>query len=340
MRTTTIYRINEKDRTIDIAQSVKNNDEDLRAAVLNTRTFTFDELMYQHKTFREHTEPFENFRNRLNNALWIGRSISVDTEDMVGRFTSEYGENVFLSGFVREVIELYDSERRVLIKPNDVIIGSITKSKLQTDIAKKINALFDKKLRMLCSDSYFNCNIVLEHYSLVTSRIVIAADAYTFSVFHESDNALFALLAELGQIVHRNKWTECKCGFCGRLFLNIEGEVCCSASACKEAQKAQKELIYRETTKEYSQIKKTYDSYVRRYKGYLMAAHIDTRYPADYDEFIQAKEEKQADMDKLKKKLIRNGLPAHELYELGEKYKKEIRAIAEKILEKYGNSSA
>ena len=43
MNTTTIYRINEKDRTIDIAQSVK--DTDFRAAVLNTKTYAFDELM-------------------------------------------------------------------------------------------------------------------------------------------------------------------------------------------------------------------------------------------------------------------------------------------------------
>mgnify|MGYP003408991010 CR=1 FL=1 len=49
METTTIYRINETDRTIDIVQSVDNTDESIHGAVLNTRTFTFDELMNQHK---------------------------------------------------------------------------------------------------------------------------------------------------------------------------------------------------------------------------------------------------------------------------------------------------
>ena len=337
MQVTTIYRINEKDRTIDIAQSVKNNDEDLRAAVLNTRIFTFDELMNQHILFRKHTEVFENFRNRLNSALRTGRSISIDTDDMIGRFLSEYGENIFFKGFVSEVIERYDSERQVLLKPNDILFGTIAKSKIQTEIAEKINALFDEKLKLICKEAYFNYNINMDYFSVQSSKIIIVTDEYTFNVFHESDNALFVLLADLGQIVHHNRWTVCKCGFCHKFFLAGENEVCCEAVLCKEAQKEQKELIYRENTKEYSQIKKTYDSYVRRYKGYLTAAHIDTLYPADYDEFIQAKEEKQADMDKLKKKLIRNGLPTKELYELGERYKKEIKSIVEKILEKRAN---
>ena len=45
MGTTTIYRINETDRTINIAQSVNDTDESLHGAVLNTRMYTFDELM-------------------------------------------------------------------------------------------------------------------------------------------------------------------------------------------------------------------------------------------------------------------------------------------------------
>lgn len=49
MGTTTIYRINETDRTINIAQSVNDTDESLHGAVLNTRMYTFDELMNQHK---------------------------------------------------------------------------------------------------------------------------------------------------------------------------------------------------------------------------------------------------------------------------------------------------
>ena len=53
MGITTIYRINETDRTINIAQSVIDTDESIHGAVLNTRTYTFDELMNQHKVFCE-----------------------------------------------------------------------------------------------------------------------------------------------------------------------------------------------------------------------------------------------------------------------------------------------
>ncbi len=330
MNTATIYRINEKDRTTDIAQSVK--DTDFRAAVLNTRTFTFDELMNQHRTFREHIEPLESFRNRLNSALRIGRSIAVDTSDMIGRFTSEHGENIFFNGFVREVIELYDSERQALLKPNDVIIGTLTRSKLQADIAEKIGVLFDSKLKLLTDKAFFDHNSNIEHYSAHFKSTVIAADEYTFGVFRESDNSLLDLLFEIGQLVHRNKWTECECGFCHRIFLDIDGEVCCSNAACKEAQQAQKETIYRESTKEYADIKRSYDAYVRRYKSYLVTARIDTLYPDKFDEFMQAKEERQAEMSRLKRRLINYGLPGEELYELGEKFKREIRALAENIL--------
>lgn len=330
MNTATIYRINEKDRTTDIAQSVK--DTDFRAAVLNTRTFTFDELMNQHRTFREHIEPLESFRNRLNSALRIGRSIAVDTSDMIGRFTSEHGENIFFNGFVREVIELYDSESQALLKPNDVIIGTLTRSKLQADIAEKIGVLFDSKLKLLTDKAFFDHNSNIEHYSAHFKSTVIAADEYTFGVFRESDNSLLDLLFEIGQLVHRNKWTECECGFCHRIFLDIDGEVCCSNAACKEAQQAQKETIYRESTKEYADIKRSYDAYVRRYKSYLVTARIDTLYPDKFDEFMQAKEERQAEMSRLKRRLINYGLPGEELYELGEKFKREIRALAENIL--------
>ena len=323
MNTTTIYRIKEKDRTIDIAQSVK--DTDFRAAVLNTKTYAFDELMNQHKAFRENTAPLETFRNRLNSALRIGRSISVDTSDMIGRFTSENGENIFFNGFVREVIELYDSERLALLKPNDVIIGTITRSKLQTDIAEKIGVLFDSKLKLLTDKAFFDHNSNIEHYSAHFKSTVIAADEYTFGVFRESDNSLLDLLFEIGQLVHRNKWKECECGFCHRLFLDIDGEVCCSNASCKET-------IYRESTKEYADIKRSYDAYVRRYKRYLVTARIDTLYPDKFDEFMQAKEERQAEMSKLKRRLINNGLPSGELYELGERFKKEIKALVEKLL--------
>ena len=51
MNTTTIYRINEKNCTIEIAQSVINDEKNLHSAVLNTRTFTFNELMITHSTY-------------------------------------------------------------------------------------------------------------------------------------------------------------------------------------------------------------------------------------------------------------------------------------------------
>lgn len=116
----------------------------------------------------------------------------------------------------------------------------------------------------------------------------------------------------------------------------MNGEVCCHSAECREAQKAQKEAIYKEHTEAYSQIKRTYDAFVRRHDSYLKAVSIDTRFPADYDTFYQMKEARKADMTALKKRLIRNGLPANELNDLGEKYKAEIKVLAEKILVKYG----
>lgn len=336
METTTIYRINETDRTVDIAQSVQNDDESIHGAVLNTRTFTFDELMNQHKIFREHTEPFDTFRDRLHSALHIGRSIEVSTEDMIARFVAEYWENIFFKGFVSAVIELYDTERYQLLKPNDMVFAKLNKNKIQTSISEHINNFFNTQLPLLCNEAYFSHTVNLEHFSLQPNRTVIAADNYTFNVFHESDNCLLTVLAEIGQLVHRNKLTVCECGFCHKLFLGTEGEVCCHSAECIEAQKQQKEKNIEENTREYSAIKRDYDSYVRRYKGYLDAAEIDRFHPDDYDEFIQAKQERMDKMTTLKKKLIRNGLPSDELYELGKQYKAEIKALAEGILDKYG----
>lgn len=336
MKTTTIYRINETDRTIDIAQSVQNDDESIHGAVLNTRTFTFDELMNQHEVFREHTELFNTFQDRLHSALRIVRSIEVNTEDMIARFIAEYGENIFFRGFVSAVIDLYDSERQQILKPNDVLLAQLNKNKIQSGISKRINDFFDIQLKLICSEAYFSYTANMEHFDLLPGRTIIAADNYTFNVFRESDNCLLSVLAEIGQLVHRNKWTRCECGFCHKVFLDVESEVCCHSDTCKNAQKAQKEAIFREHTEEYSQIKRTYDSFVRRYKSYLKAVDIDTRYPADYDEFVQAKEQCKKDMDNLKKRLIRNGLPAKELFDLGEQYKSEMKFLAEEILEKYG----
>ena len=336
METTAIYRINETDRTIDIAQSVQNDEESIHGAVLNTHTYTFDEVMNQHKMFREHTEPFDTFRDRLHSALRIGRSIEVSTDDMIARFAAEYGENIFFRGFVSAVIDLYDTERYQLLKPNDVVLAKLNRNKIQTSISERINAFFDTQLSLLSSEAYFNYNMTMEHFSLSSGRTVIAADDYTFNVFRESDNCLLTVLAEIGQLVHKNKWTVCECGFCHKLFLGTEGEVCCHATECIEAQKQQKEKNIEENTQEYSAIKKDYDSYVRRYKGYLDAVEMKQYHPEDYDIFMQAKKERMDNMTALKKKLIRNDLPSKELYDLGVQYKSEIKALTEEILEKHG----
>lgn len=336
MGTTAIYRINETDRTIDIAQSVQNDEESIHGAVLNTHTYTFDEVINQHKMFREHTELFDTFRDRLYSALRIGMSIDVSTDDMIARFIAEYGENVFFRGFVSAVIDLYDTERYQLLKPNDVVLAKLNRNKIHTGISERINAFFDTQLSLLSSEAYFNYNMTMEQFSLSSGRTVIAADDYTFNVFHESDNCLLTILAEIGQFVHKNKWTVCECGFCHKLFLGTESEVCCHAAECIEAQKQQKEKIIEESTQEYSAIKKDYDSFVRRYKVYLDVVEIERFHPDDYDEFMQAKQERMEKMTALKKKLIRNGLPSAELYELGRQYKAELKALTEGILDKYG----
>ena len=336
METTAIYRINETDRTIDIAQSVQNDEESIHGAVLNTHTYTFDEVMNQHKMFREHTEPFDTFRDRIHSALRIGRSIEVSTDDMIARFAAEYGENIFFRGFVSAVIDLYDTERYQLLKPNDVVLAKLNRNKIQTGISERINAFFNTQLSLLSSEAYFNHNMTMEHFSLSSGRTVIAADDYTFNVFHESDNCLLTVLAEIGQIVHKNKWTVCECGFCHKLFLGTEGEVCCHAAECIEAQKQQKEAIYKENTKAYSAVKRDYDAYVRGYKKKLVEAGIEKYHPAEFDEFMQAKQERMDDMDKLKKRLIRNGLPTKELEKLSAKYKAEMKALAEELVERFG----
>ncbi|ADU22989.1 hypothetical protein [Ruminococcus albus] len=337
MGTTTIYRINETDRTINIAQSVNDTDESVHGAVLNTRTFTFDELMNQHKVFCEHTEPYDAFRDRLNSALRIDRSIDVSTDDMIARFIAEYGENIFFRGYVTSVIEFYDKERYVLLKPNDVVIAKLNRRKIQDEVARKLMDYMDTHFTLMSSNAYFNCKANMEHFMIQPGRTIIAADEYTYNVFRESDNCLLTILAEIGQLVHHNKWTVSECGFCHKLFLGTEGEVCCHSAECIEAQKQQKEAIYKENTKEYSAVKRDYDAFVRRYKKTLVEAGIQKYHPAEFDEFMQAKQERMDDMDKLKKRLIRNGLPTKELIDLGAKYKAEIKALADELVERFGS---
>ena len=48
------------------------------------------------------------------------------------------------------------------------------------------------------------------------------------------------------------------------------------------------------------------------------------------------KQERMEDMDKLKKRLIRNGLPTKELEKLSAKYKAEMKALVEEFVEKFG----
>ena len=168
----------------------------------------------------------------------------------------------------------------------------------------------------MCSDAYFSHKSTMEHFMIQSGRTVVAADDYTFNVFRESDNCLLTVLAEVGQLVHYNKWTVCECGFCHKLFLGTEREVCCHSAECIEAQKQQKDAIYKENTKAYSAVKRDY--------------------AAEFDDFMQAKQERMEDMDKLKKRLIRNGLPTKELEKLSAKYKAEMKAIAEELVERFG----
>lgn len=335
MGTMTIYRINETDRTINIAQSVNDSDESIHGAVLNTRTFTFDELMNQHRVFCEHTEPYDAFRDRLHSALRIDRSIDVSTDDMIARFAAEYGENIFFRGYVTSVIEFYDKERYPILKPNDVVIAKFNKRKIQDEVSQKLMEYMDRQFALMCSDAYFSYKTNMEHFMIQSGRTIIAADNYTFNVFRESDNCLLTVLAEIGQLVHQNKWTICECGFCNKLFLGKKGEICCRSAECLETQKQQKEAIYKENTKEYSAVKRDYDAFVRRYKKILVEAGVEKYHPAEFDEFMQAKQERMDDMDRLKKRLIRNGLPTKELIDLSTKYKAEIKAMAEELIERF-----
>ena len=221
METTTIYRINETGRTINIAQSVNDTDESIHGAVLNTRTFTFDELMNQHRVFCEHTEPYDAFKDRLNSALRIDKSIEVSTDDMIARFIAEYGENIFFRGYVSSVIEFYDKERHVLLKPNDVVIAKLNRRKIQDEVSRKLMAYMDTQFALMCSDAYFSHKSTMEHFMIQSGRTIVAADDYTFNVFRESDNCLLTILAEVGQLVHYNKWTVCECDIVS-IYFNID----------------------------------------------------------------------------------------------------------------------
>lgn len=68
----------------------------------------------------------------------------------------------------------------------------------------------------------------------------------------------------------------------------------------------------------------------------LVEAGIEKYRPAKFNEFMQEKQERMDDMNKLKKRLIRNGLPTKELEDLGAKYKAEIKAMADELIEKFG----
>ena len=83
-------------------------------------------------------------------------------------------------------------------------------------------------------------------------------------------------------------------------------------------------------------MKRDYDAYVRRYKKVLVEAGIEKYHPAEFDDFMQAKQERMEDMDKLKKRLIRNSLPTKELEDLSAKYKAEIKAVVKEPVEKFG----
>lgn len=95
-----------------------------------------------------------------------------------------------------------------------------------------------------------------------------------------------------------------------KLFLDVECEVCCSESVCKYAQKAQKETLYRRVRKPYVNIKRFYDADVQQYKSDLVRTRIGSHYPDKLDKFIQAKEERQGEISRLKRQLIDYGLPS------------------------------
>ena len=86
-------------------------------------------------------------------------------------------------------------------------------------------------------------------------------------------------------------------------------------------------------------VKRDYDAFVRRYKKILVEAGIEKYHPAEFYDFMQAKQERMDDMDKLKKRLIRNGLPTKELEDLSAKYKAEMKALAEELVERFSEKN-
>ena len=243
---------------------------------------------------------------------------------MIARFIAEYGENIFFRGYVGSVIEFYDKERHVLLKPNDVVIAKLNRRKIQDEVSRKLMEFMDTQFALMCSDAYFSHKSTMEHFMIQSGRTIVAADDYTFNVFRESDNCLLTILAEIGQLVHHNKWIVCECGFCHKLFLGTEGAVCCHATECIEAQKQQKEAIYKENTKAYSAVKRDYDAYVRRYKKVLVEAGIEITLP-NSTSFIQAEAGRMEDMDKLKNASYATSADPKELEDLSAKYKAEIK---------------
>lgn len=197
MNTATIYRINEKDCTTEVAQSVNDNENDMHGAVLNARTYTFDELLSQHMIFRNKTQVLDTFRNKIQSGLRIARSIAVDTDDMIERFVSEHGENIFFRGFVGAVIEKYEFERLLLTKPVDRVKMEFRKKQIQNEISERIDAFFDDNPKLMFSEAYFDSSKKIEFFSIQPMRMIIASDEYTFNVFHESDNCLVVMLSEL-----------------------------------------------------------------------------------------------------------------------------------------------
>ncbi len=168
-----------------------------------------------------------------------------------------YGENIFLRGMMTAAHELYDEERTALSAPNDVLLATLNKSRIQAEISAKINTFFDSNFGVIGGSAYFDCGQKLNAFAVLPSETVIFCDDYTFGAFHKCGNCLETLLFEFGQIVRRSALSPRKCGFCGKMFLGTEDEVCCRQATCQTAHKEQKEAIYKEHTEEYSQIKRT-----------------------------------------------------------------------------------
>lgn len=322
-------------QAVKVAQFVYNTEDELYSAMLNAKVFSFDNIMNQHHIFCDHIDILDNFLNRLQSGLSIGRSIDIQTDDIIERFIVEHGENIFFRGFIKEMARYYDEQRVKLQKPNDYVLATIKKSKEQQKISKELAEYFSENLSLISSKAFFDYTVPLEYRNIRNTRVIFLSDSFSFIIFHESENFLFDMLMELGEIVHRNKWKACKCGFCGNYFLDTEDKSCCHSDNCIKEKEKQKKKISPEHTKEYSEIKKNYDSYVRRYAGELRNAGIKMYYPIEYDSFIEEKERRQKDMENLKRHLIRNELPPTVLIERSEQYKSEIKALANEILDRY-----